>query len=55
MSHTTQWEDGQMAMIECDGKSTDMILHGDELEIKECPLCGKRLRLAWDVRVVEVP
>lgn len=52
--HRTDWEDGSMAGVRCDGTYVGTITsYEDEPWI--CDKCGASLRLVWDVRIEEVP
>ena len=58
MSHRTTWEDGMMVGVECsqsDKLDADFTLHAEDSDGEDCPVCGVRVRLIWDVRLVEEP
>ena len=50
--HSTHWEDDGMAGVYCDGKDADVI--AVDSTNWHCCICGKHLRLIWDVRLEEI-
>jgi hypothetical protein len=54
--HGLGWQDAQMAQVVRCGKTAipDMTLDADS-DPRRCPVCGKLLRLVWDVRIEEAP
>jgi C4-type Zn-finger protein len=60
-THTTTWEDDGMAAYICSrdakasyGSETSTLSTEDDCGNGQCPVCGQRLRLVWDVRIEEV-
>lgn len=51
LKHWLTWEDGGMAGFDC-GKKEGGVLTAHEA--RQCPVCGKYLRLIWDVRIEEL-
>ncbi len=51
MAHKTDWEEGGSAGILCGNKAAQAIDAADGWV--KCPVCGKKIRLIWEVRVEE--
>jgi hypothetical protein len=51
MAHKTDWEEGGSAGILCGNKAAQAIDAADGWV--KCSVCGKKIRLIWEVRVEE--
>ena len=53
--HRTDWEDsGMVSVIWCGDQRTDRLILTDDGEPQRCDVCGKFVRLVWDVRIETV-
>ena len=54
MAHEITWEDAKMVGFTCGESGAEMSLAVEHAP-EACSVCGKKLRLIWDVRIVEEP